>query len=57
MPGPVKGELVILGSISYLGGLDVIMKVVTERLDVRNNIVSSLTSQMSREQDYNKLAH
>jgi hypothetical protein len=56
MPRPIRVEHVVLGSISYLGGLDVIMKVVTECLYVRNNIVSSLTSQMSWEKDYNRLA-
>ena len=36
---------------TYLGGLDVIVEVVTEGLDVGNDIGHPLRSQMAREQD------
>jgi hypothetical protein len=35
-----------------LGRLDVVMKIVTEGLDVRDIFVASLRSQVSREKDY-----
>ena len=39
------------GSAVYLRGFDVIVEVVTERLNVRDNIVSSLLGQMSGEEN------
>jgi hypothetical protein len=35
-----------------LGGFDVIVEVVSEGLDVRNNLISSLFRQVTGEQDY-----
>jgi hypothetical protein len=36
----------------YLGGLDVVVEVITEGLDVRDVLITTLRGQMAREQDY-----
>jgi hypothetical protein len=41
---------------SYLGGFDVIVEIVTEGLDVGDNLISSLSSQMPWEEDCMQLA-
>lgn len=36
----------------YLRGLNVVVEVITESLDVRNVVVAALGGQVSRKQDY-----
>ena len=48
----VRKRVRVIGSTVYLRGFDVIVEVVTECLDVRDNVVSSLLRQMSWEENY-----
>lgn len=41
-------------SKSYLGGFDVVVKVVTEDLNVGNVFIASLRCQMAREKNYSR---
>lgn len=40
----------------YLGGLDVVVEVVSEGLNMRYNIVSSLAGQMPGEKNYSRFS-
>jgi hypothetical protein len=48
----VRGPLAHPGVDEGLGGLDVVVEVVTESLDVGDDLVSSCSLQMAREKDY-----
>jgi hypothetical protein len=52
MPRAVSWRYILRVQKTYLRSLDMVMEVVTEGLNVRDNLISSLAGQVSREEDY-----
>ena len=55
-PGTRQSRILRLAFTTYLRGFDVIVEVVTECLDVGDDLVSSLASQMPWKEDCGRLA-